>query len=93
MLHFADDSIITDLSVTRVTSFFMACQSQTAVYGIQGALDVHKMLDSVHTIAEEMQQCGEMNWRKVETKRMDCELRTLAATFNTVRKYGNCSSL
>ena len=54
MLHFADDSIVTDVLVTCATSFFMACQSKTAVYGIQEDLDVHKMLDSVHTVAEEM---------------------------------------
>jgi hypothetical protein len=92
MLQFADDSIDTDFSVTRFTSFFMACQTQTAVYGIQGDLDVHKMLDSVHTMAEEMQQCGEMNRKRVAPKRKDGEFRTLAATFNTVRMYGNCSS-
>jgi hypothetical protein len=69
----------------------MACQSKAAVYGIQEDLDVHKMLDSVHTMAEEMQQCGEMNWKKVAPKRMDGEFRTLAATFSTVTKCGKCS--
>jgi hypothetical protein len=92
MLHFADDSIATDVSVTRSTSF-MACHSKMAVYGIQEDLDVHKMLDSVHTMAEEMQQCDEMNLKTVAPKRMDGEFRTLAATFHTVGKYGNCSSL
>jgi peroxiredoxin family protein len=34
----------------------MACQFKTAVYGIQEDFDVHKMLDSVRTMTEEMQQ-------------------------------------
>jgi len=64
MLHFANDSIVADVSATRSTFIFMACQAKTAVYGIQEDLDVHKMLDSVHSLAEEMQQCGEVNWKK-----------------------------
>jgi len=70
MLQFADDSVVTDVSVTHATSF-MACQAKTAVYGIQEDLDERKMLDSVRTMAEEMQHCGEMNWKKVAQKRMD----------------------
>ena len=68
MLHFADDSVVTDFSVTRATSIFMACQSKTALYGIQEDVDVHKMLDSVRTMAEEMKQCDEMNWKKSGTR-------------------------
>ena len=65
MLQFADHSIVTDISVTRATSFYMACLSKTEVYGIQEDLGVRKMLDSVRTMAEEMQQYVEMNWKKV----------------------------
>ena len=73
MLQFADHSIVTDISVTRATSFYMACLSKTAVYGIQEDSGVRKMLDSVRTMAEEMQQYVEMNWKKVAPKRMDGE--------------------
>ena len=93
MLSFADDSIVTDVSVIHATSFFMACHSKAAVYGIKEELDVHKMLDSMLTMAEEMQTCGEINRKKVAPKRMDGEFRTLPATFSTVRKYGNFSIL